>query len=186
MSNRSLDEALAFQCAPALVGVKPANLMSCDMRAYPELEQAVKQLNEKLNCRALYFRILCRCEGRILLLVYREPVLRKHLCRQEVRDFLKQRAYPEGFEETLSCFAERLSGQDTFPHEAGVILGYPVEDVEGFLKHAGKNCKLCGFWKVYGDPGKAAILFRRFAQCREKVCLMVKNGKSIEEIFHAA
>ena len=43
----------------------------------------------------------------------------------------------------------RMKNEQGFPHEIGVILGYPVEDVIEFEKHQGKNCKYCGCWKRY-------------------------------------
>ncbi len=43
----------------------------------------------------------------------------------------------------------RMENEQGFPHEIGVILGYPVEDVIEFEKHQGKNCKYCGCWKRY-------------------------------------
>ncbi len=42
--------------------------------------------------------------------------------------------------------------QGDFPHEIDVFLGYPCEDVRGFIRHGGQGYKLCGYWKVYGDP----------------------------------
>ena len=42
-----------------------------------------------------------------------------------------------------------MKNEQGFPHEIGVILGYPVEDVIEFEKHQGKNCKYCGCWKRY-------------------------------------
>lgn len=32
--------------------------------------------------------------------------------------------------------------KEDFPHEMGLLLGYPVEDVKGFMKHKGEN-SLC-------------------------------------------
>ena len=37
-----------------------------------------------------------------------------------------------------------------FPHEIGVFLGYPLEDVVGFIRHRGKCFTCCGCWKSYG------------------------------------
>ena len=40
------------------------------------------------------------------------------------------------------------SGEQGFPHEIGVFLGYPVEDVEGYMQNDGKNFLLVGYWKM--------------------------------------
>ena len=34
-------------------------------------------------------------------------------------------------------------------------LGYPAEDVQGFIENETKECKCVGCWKVYGDEEKA-------------------------------
>lgn len=44
--------------------------------------------------------------------------------------------------------------QEDFPHEMGILLGYPVEDVEGFIINNGKNELYTGYWKVYDNLTK--------------------------------
>ena len=184
---RSLDETLAFHCAPALVGVKPANLVCCDMRQYPGFAEQVIQLGEMLGPQGIRFRTVCRCEQRALLLVYREAVLARHLSGKTVQSYLKKAGYPQGgVEAVLRHLEKQLAGNSQFPHEAGVILGYPPEDVEGFLRHRGKNCKMSGYWKVYGNETEAKALFEQFTRCRETLCSLVAGGATIAELLGAA
>lgn len=52
---------------------------------------------------------------------------------------------------TERCVAElirRVRHEEDFPHEIGLFLGYPSEDVSGFIKHGAKNSKCVGTWKV--------------------------------------
>ena len=35
-----------------------------------------------------------------------------------------------------------------FPHEVGLFLSYPPEDVKGFIDHRACNFKCAGLWKV--------------------------------------
>lgn len=128
-----------------------------------------------------------RCSGRVLLLVYRRALLELHLAQPDARAFLKRAGYPSGgLEATLIHFGARLSQAGSFPHEAGVILGYPLADVEGFLRDGGKNYKFSGYWKVYGNEEEARALFVRFNRCREALCRRVAAGKSIVQLFSAA
>ena len=53
----------------------------------------------------------------------------------------------------------RFTGNDCFPHEVGLFLGYPLDDVTGFIEQKGKNYKCCGIWKVYGDPQQTQDIF---------------------------
>lgn len=42
-----------------------------------------------------------------------------------------------------------MNGEQQFPHEMGLLLGYPIEDVVGFMEHSGKEYLYSGYWKVY-------------------------------------
>lgn len=184
--DSSLEQTLVYHCAPALVGIKPSNLISCDLAQYPDLDLHLEELNTRLNQQGIFFRILCRCENRAMLLVYRRSVLERHLLEVENAAFLFQAGYPVGsLEDTLSHLAQRLALED-FPHESGIFLGYPLADVKGFLRHRGRNCKLCGYWKVYHDPESAQALFQRFDRCRAALCAQVAKGKTISQLFRAA
>jgi hypothetical protein len=76
----------------------------------------------------------------------------------------------------------KLRDQEDFPHEIGLFLGYPPEDVRGFMEHRGCGCKCVGCWKVYGDVQRAAELFARYQQCTDIYLHAWQNGKSIEEL----
>lgn len=43
----------------------------------------------------------------------------------------------------------RLQRFEAFPHEIGLFLSYPPEDVRGFIEHKGHESKCEGCWKVY-------------------------------------
>ena len=70
-----------------------------------------------------------------------------------------------------------------FPHEIGVFLGYPLDDVRGFIEnpHGGK---VCGTWKVYGDEAQAEKAFERFKRCSACICRHMDSGKSLAQIFN--
>jgi hypothetical protein len=50
-----------------------------------------------------------------------------------------------------------------------LFLGYPIDDVLGFVKYRGRHYKFCGFWKVYGNVEQAKDDFCRYELCREQV-----------------
>ena len=49
----------------------------------------------------------------------------------------------------------------------GIFLGYPVDDVAGFINHCGNNCKACGQWKVYGDVEYAKNLLQNISDAKK-------------------
>ena len=60
----------------------------------------------------------------------------------------------------------RLLKRTCFPHEIGVFLGYPLEDVKGFIDNKGKNCESCGVWKVYCNREEKDKLFQKLKNAR--------------------
>ena len=86
----------------------------------------------------------------------------------------------------LDLLSTRLRMGKEFPHEIGLFLGYPPEDVLGFQRYRGQNCKLCGYWKVYSDVDRARVLFRLYDRCREVLCRRVAQGMTLSEVFLAA
>lgn len=79
-------------------------------------------------------------------------------------------------EEYLHRLGVRLSENGTFPHEIGVFLDYPLEDVIGFMENKGANYKLCGCWKVYGNANKARRTFANYDKCRNFLCNKLNQG----------
>ena len=47
----------------------------------------------------------------------------------------------------------------------GLFLGYPPEDVAGFIRNGARGAKCVGTWKMCGDEEKARRTFRRYAAC---------------------
>ena len=184
---RRFEYALAFHCAPALAGIKSADLIS--WTGAPEEGAAlVERFARELAGAGISVELLCRCERHGLILVYRRGLLERQLERQEVRYMLRRDGYPvdKGLEAMLGCLSRRLRECREFPHEVGLFLGYPAEDVEGFRDHGGRDYKCCGLWKVYSDVERAQTCFRRYGCCRRALCRRLEQGRSLGEVFRAA
>ena len=79
----------------------------------------------------------------------------------------------------LAC---RFREGKEFPHEVGLFLSYPPEDVKGFIDHRANNFKCTGPWKVYGDEGKARSLFAKYKKCTEIYCALWQSGSKLEQL----
>lgn len=183
----TFDVLLAEHASPVLAGLKTSNLISCARDVVPDLPARLPQYEQAFAQRGVRFRILCACDRRYLLFVYRPAWLIEDLASVETHALLKANGYPmeSGLEALLDHLAERIDTSAVFPHEIGLFLGYPVEDVSGFMEHGGKGCKLSGYWKVYGDAQAARRLFRRFDLCRSKARACIDGGMTIIELFCA-
>ena len=141
----------------------------------------ISRFNRKAANRGLRIETLCECENKTLILVYNRRLLEKSLSDAVNRSFLSRYGYKEemSFEECINRLAQRIRESDSFPHEVGVFLDYPLEDVIGFIENAGANYKLCGCHKVYGDEVKAARIFSNYAKCRKFLCGKLNMGNDI-------
>jgi len=103
---------------------------------------------------------------RALIYIYRPGRLQRDLDVEEAKDILLRFGYEESnLDRCISRLADRIYECDEFPHEVGLFLGYPPEDVKGFIELGGRNSKASGYWKVYGDVGRAQKQFERFSKC---------------------
>lgn len=181
----SFEQTLACHCAPSLTGIKPADLISWP--SSPEgLSAMTRQYAHMLGSLDIRFRCLGRRETRCLLLVYRQELLSQQLSLPAIRTLLARDGYPvdDSLDAMLEHLSIRMAGPQ-FPHEVGLFLGYPPADVEGFRRNQGRNCKLCGHWKVYSDVDGAQRRFRQYDQCRSALLEKMSQGKSITQLLCA-
>ncbi len=171
--RQSFERTLAVHSAPTLLGIKCANLISAAIEASDMCDY-----RQEFESRSgLQMRMLCKCRERMLLYVYHETLLAMQLAQPEIMRFLEQFGYTNHMtvSEMLSHLASRMKCGD-FPHEIGIFLGYPLADVKGFIENHGKNCLLCGCWKVYSDPDLARRTFANYDRCREILCDKLQQG----------
>jgi len=181
------ERLLAYHCSPTLAGIKPSSLIALPARQYADLPALLEQYGALLHSRGIFLEVLCRCRQRALLLVYRPEQLTACLDHPKARSLLQLCDYPVSLplSNLLSHLKTRME-QEGFPHEIGLFLGYPPEDVMGFSLYQGENYKLCGHWKVYFDEENARKCFERYDRCRAAVCRKLAGGCSLSEIFPVA
>lgn len=186
--QHTLDQLFATHCAPALTGVAPANLISLRRRDFPHLEEELRKYQRAFARRGVRFETLCSCPNHELILVYRPELMAQTLARAGVEEILAPCGYhmSQTVEEIVAYLGRRVRESDSFPHEIGVFLGYPVEDVVGFIEHKGQNFKLCGPWKVYGDVEAAKRCFARIQRVSQKVRERIDEGNTLFQVFAVA
>ena len=69
-----------------------------------------------------------------------------------------------------------------FPHEVGLFLSYPPEDVKGFIENHAANAKCTGVWKVYGDERQARQTFDRYKKCTQTYCERWRSGVELDRL----
>ncbi len=175
-------EMIVKHCAPTLAGLKIGNLFSYTYENETTLRKQLKENNALLNPKGIYFRILRKKNGVALVYVYRSNRLKELLQNSNVQSFLAENGYHDfSLEVCLDLLQLHLHNCD-FPHEIGIFLGYPLEDVKAFIKHKGTNYKHVGYWKVYNNLQEALATFEKFKKCTNIYCKKYASGHDISRL----
>ena len=177
-------ETLIRCCAPTMARLKTGNMFACFFENREQMIRELRQLNRKLGGKGL--RILPlrwhEEEKKALLYLYRPSMLEKDLNSETSRRLLMECGYePGSINQCLTQLMSRIRGQDVFPHEVGLFLGYPPADVDGFM-HRKDQVKLCGMWKVYDDVDGAMRQFRRCKHCTRVYLQCYARGTALEKL----
>lgn len=177
------DELIVRHCSPTLAGLKTGNLFVCPYSDREELICALRSLNQRLVPKGVRVVPLRISGEKVLLYIYRPGMLEDDLSAQEAVDILTEHGYSIG--NPGKCIVKlrgRLSENEEFPHEIGLFLGYPPEDVRGFIENRARGYKCVGCWKVYGDEECAKKKFAKYKKCTDIYCSLWAAGKSIERL----
>lgn len=178
-----MERYLVSYCSPTLAGLKTANLINYTFFSEEELMNSLFSLNDKLNVKGVYAEILRLRDSNALILVYRRNLLIEDFMRKDVKEFLYSYGYCcESIDDYISYLKIRLNLIDGFPHEIGLFLGYPLEDVVGFIKNKGKNSKYTGCWKVYTNESEAIKNFKKYKKCKDIYLKLFLKGKPVEQL----
>lgn len=173
------EELIVRHCAPTLANLKTGSLFVCPITDRPSFFSSLRSLNELLvpkGLRALPLRIR---EYSALVYLYRPSRLKKDLEDPAAIKILQDHGY-SCHGKCLPKLIERIRASEEFPHEIGLFLGYPPEDVQGFLDH--RPCKCSGCWKVYGDENKAKKTFDLYKKCERVYCQQLARGIDIKRL----
>jgi len=184
----SFEESLVWHASPTLASIKTANLYSFRFRNKIECLETINRFNELMNDKGIYIELLKNTGDLYLIYVYRKSHLQIVLSHREIRDFLIKYSYsPDGnISGLLETLRMRLNTEKDFPHEIGIFLGYPLEDVKSFIETKGSNSVLCGDWKVYHNEDTARCLFCKYKRCRETYIKVYREGRRFVDMLVGA
>ena len=80
----------------------------------------------------------------------------------------------------------RCRMQDSFPHEIGILLGYPLKDVAGFMRDA-SSCSVvpCGLWRICGDVAASRAELDTFRMAEELMHHTLKPHQALDAVLTA-
>lgn len=174
------DELIVQHCSPTLAGLKTGNLFAYQYESRRALTEEISRLNQSLSGKGLRVVPLRIGDNRALIYVYRPNKLRDDLARQDAEEILSQCGYCGNAGRCVVQLASRIRESESFPHEIGLFLGYPPEDVRGFMEN--RCCKCVGCWKVYGDAQSAQRTFDKYKKCTASYLRQLKAGNTLERL----
>lgn len=182
MSSR-LEAQIVIECAPTLAGIKTANLFNYRYNSRTDFMMELDEANKELNIKGLYIRALRCSDTSALIYVYRRSLLFKDINKDEVWNILLSYGYSvRNVDEAIKKLEIRLDESGCFPHEIGLFLGYPAQDVKEFILNKGQNCKFCGVWKVYSDEQESVRTFKRFKKCSMVYKKVFTGGRTLNQL----
>ena len=147
-----LEESLVRHCSPTLAGLKSGSLFNYSYQSLDSLLKQINYWNTLCGHKGLRLALLDADHRKSLIYVYRPENLKRDWSCPRISAFLNSTGYdPKNPEGSIAYLSYRIRKEKDFPHEIGLFLSYPFEDVIGFIKNRGQNCKYCGCWKVYCD-----------------------------------
>ena len=180
------EEQVVLHCSPTLEGIKPGSLFSVKMDSEDEFITQMTQINRQLRPAGVRIIPLRRTNGKALVYVYRVSALKTYFQQKDVAQLLREYGYhPECPGGCIARLGDKLRHTREFPHEVGLFLGYPAEDVSGFVRNKACGFKCVGTWKVYGDVAKAQRKFDEFEACTRRCVRKFHSGATLRELTRA-
>lgn len=186
-----LERGLVEWCSPTMAGVKPSNMFNVGrfhqrgtlpcgrpfMLVFPHrlLCDAVEAIVPRLAEAGVRVCAMAERHGSSSVFAYRPDLLSAFIQHDPEATMLEMEGYDVS--DVAGC-VERVrrrildfdacprdaEGFDRYPHEIGFLLGYPLEDVLGFVRNR-QAVLLRGHWNVYSDVVRARRIFGLYDAC---------------------
>ena len=187
LNPKMLETQIIMQCAPMLSGLKTSNLLIVQQENAEDVFKIFKK-------SAIQCVLLALNKKKATFLVYNPILLNKHLHSNEVLQLLRSMGHKDCslkalINEISELYGEYQKSNCKFPHEIGLLLGYPADDVQAYIIHQGQNALLTGYWQVYFNPDEKKQIFQSYDFAREKLLSLLSKGIKLDDIiknFHAA
>ena len=176
--SQSFEEAIIRHCAATLAGHKCGSLFFHASCTAEDIDSA----NAAMNGKGVRVIPLRTCARGTLVYVLRPGMLNERLARADVQAFLRERGYERTDLESCIAMLKSRVCPESFPHEIGVFLDYPLADVIAFIRNKGENCPLTGCWKAYTNECEAMRVFQRYKACRAAYQTLFRAGWPLERL----
>ena len=180
-----LKNFFTYLLSPVIAGIKPSSTITLTRGAkglYNLWQSMGKKFLDEIGLKSINLR---EDEKSLVALVYNENALEDTLSQECNLTFLEDIGYcrEDNIDELLSGLISRYK-EVHCPHELGIFLGIPLEDVKAFMECTRENCLMCGYWKVYGDKEKATRIFNHYDKSKDIAMKGIMKGVTLNNIIY--
>ena len=195
---RAFAQTFVRLAAGVIVGAKPLSLFLFRPEADvppARVRELFRTYARSLSAYGVTLQVVGSVSGRYTLIAYRGRLVAEVVADESNAGFLADAGYDVSCASALmSQFRARLAAyygaraageaHARFPHEMGLVFGYPLEDVVGYINDGDMTCH--GSWRAYGEERVARRRFRLLAE-REGGCrVRFASGEPLSALFPAA
>lgn len=181
LSKSELNPCLIYvteRIGATLAGAKPAELLTFPLNK-GQIRRADWERSRVafLSQNLLGLREIRKANGTEQVFFYHGDALDQALTHQPHLNFLQGLGYPPVYqrEDYIDLLMARLRGEENFPHEIGLFLGYPLKDVLGFIGHPSLKLVKTRGWRVYGSERLSDLKYESFQNARNQVLTILST-----------
>lgn len=182
-SEEYIKSFIVYNSSQVIAGVKPASTMtikkSCK-KGYESWKSIGEDFVRSINLEAMELR---EDENSLIVLVFNRKLLYKVISEEKTKNLLLNLGYKNRVDVTeyLNTLKNRYMINNC-PHELGIFLGIPIEDVNDFISCSEKKCLYCGYWKVYNNFDNAIKTFKMFDDIKDYTTDSLIKGVDLKDI----
>ena len=166
---------LVNYASQTLANRKIANLFTFKNTENINIKKMVDERNEILNKKNMHVKILSDNQSSAQIYAYRPEKLSLVLNQTKIKTLLSSLGYKTNdLDQCLRHLKFRFK-KENFPHEIGIFLGYPYEDVVGFIENKGEKFLANGYWKVYANKDQKIKLFDHYNKIKKSYKTIYKS-----------
>ena len=166
--------------APTITGIKASCLLNFRRHNHEDMRSLwLKHADDWLAPLNVQWLLLNEHSQSLnaLVLIYRRELLAEALQCDQACDILSEYGYPlHDVDACLECLRKKFC--TAFPHEIGLFLDYPPEDVRGFIENRKAKKLSCPcYWKVYSNAEQAVKKFKDYRRVECEAARLILTGK---------
>lgn len=180
-----IEKFLVYNLSIVITGNKPSATVTLKKGNDSNYEKWSMYGIDFLNSIGLKYIVLREEKEAEIVLIYNEDLLKSYVFIDDNYKFLISLGY--SYNKCISSYLEKLKERYAIfkcPHELGIFLGFPINDVKDFMKCTTKKCLMCGYWKVYNNLEDAIVVFDKFDSIKKQTAQNILYGLKSRDLVY--